>query len=1089
MAPGRLAGGGREDTKQRREARTQAMFDDGDRLTMDQRKPVRASGAMKPTHHGQASRAAGDGDSQSLEDHVHQTRQDTQPGTGAGAKSGQQDPSRPPIGNERVQRGQSSRHFDEISLTIGEDNPGPARRGHSRASRASGAGAGEGAGGTPQQRPTAYYPRGVVPTPATQPKGLQPEPDLHSVSQQPSSWAKKSRPPTNTRVSPLHDPLNIKPTNLHFAQGSRPRSPSPTAKLPSKSRSISYTSPLELLSEESKRGSSKAAPLTEENLRSLLRSFDSPAVASPTVDKVTTSRDRERERDKERGKTQDQGREIHDSKPKPKHLYRPGISGRRAETVTGTGTGTTVGGSGTAGGPATAPNAATKGSTLGGQSAPLKATIHLHSGSSAAHLQPGSPYPAPPTATSATAFPTPTVIRTRPSTLPHPHGSGSSPSPSPSPSRSRKQWTNPTGPLPSPFMPKSKSPKKNDKARERDKKKPSKHDPDPDTHPLNLPPDQLHRLYTAHMAKEEANSRASMSVDRDMSAPENSDPQPANMNGEHSSPPATPSRDAPGAFPEQSSDDGTNGTANGSDDRSPTPPPHKAPPPPKVDPEACKAAGNKFFKAKDYERAIAEYTKAVEAEPSNPTYLSNRAAAYISANKYSLALGDSLQANRLDPDNHKILHRLARIYTSLGRPEAALDTYAKIPDASVTDTAAARKALSSIELAEKQINSEDGNGNMALWSIDQAKQTLGAGTPTPRSWQILRARANLKIGTVNALGEVQAIAQSLMRDNPMDAEAIAVAGRALYLKDDKPRQGKSDYERAEDHFRQALNLDPDNADARNCLRTMKKLDRARTAANDLFKRGKFSDAVTAYTEALTIDPSNKVTNAKLLGNRAMARIKIKEYDEARSDCDQALKLDPTYIKAKRTRAKVTGESGDWEQAVKDYKALTEEYPSDADLAKELRNAELELKKSKRKDWYKILGVDKDAGDKEIERAYKRKAALLHPDKTMGDKAKEEEFKDCLEAKETLLDPQKRHMFDTGADLMEPGMGGGGFPGGFGGGMGGMGGGVQIDPEMLFNMMNGMGGGGGHGGGGFPGGAGGFRFANGGGGRGGFSPFG
>ena len=273
---------------------------------------------------------------------------------------------------------------------------------------------------------------------------------------------------------------------------------------------------------------------------------------------------------------------------------------------------------------------------------------------------------------------------------------------------------------------------------------------------------------------------------------------------------------------------------------------------------------------------------------------------------------------------------------------------------------------------------------------------------------------------------------------------------------------------------------------------MKKLDRARTSANDMFKRAKYSDAVAAYSEAITIDPSNKVTNAKLLGNRAMARIKIKEYEEAQSDCDQALKLDPTYSKAKRTRAKATGESGDWEQAVKDLKSLAEENQSDPDLAKELRNAELELKKSKRKNYYKILGVDKEAGDKDIERAYKKKASLLHPDKTQGDKKKEEEFKDCLEAKETLLDPQKRQMYDSGADLMEPGMGfpggmGGGFPGGFGGmgggfpggGFGGGGGGVQIDPEMLFNMMGGMGGGGAPGGGGF-------RFSSGGGGR---SPFG
>ena len=51
-------------------------------------------------------------------------------------------------------------------------------------------------------------------------------------------------------------------------------------------------------------------------------------------------------------------------------------------------------------------------------------------------------------------------------------------------------------------------------------------------------------------------------------------------------------------------------------DSSPVPPPHKAPsPPPKpaFDPEACKALGNKYFKAKDYTKAVQEYTKGTKA--------------------------------------------------------------------------------------------------------------------------------------------------------------------------------------------------------------------------------------------------------------------------------------------------------------------------------------------------------------------------------------------------------------------------------------------------------------------------------------------
>ena len=474
---------------------------------------------------------------------------------------------------------------------------------------------------------------------------------------------------------------------------------------------------------------------------------------------------------------------------------------------------------------------------------------------------------------------------------------------------------------------------------------------------------------------------------------------------------------------------------------------------------------------------------AVDAEPSNSTYLSNRAAAYISANKFDLALSDSLKASRIDPSD-KVLHRLARIYTQLGRPADALETYSRISNASATDTSSAQKAKTSIDSAERQIYSEDGNGNMALWSIDQAKQTLGAGTSMPRNWQILRAKANLKIGSINALGEAQGITQSLMRLDPNDTDAMFLAGKSFYLKDERGA-GKSDFERAEMYFKQALSMDPDNSDARNTLRTMKKLGKARDEANAIFKRGRYSEAIKLYTECLEIDPLNKITNAKLLGNRATARMKIKEYEEAQEDCNKALKLDPSYSKAKRTRAKALGESGDWEQAVKDLKQLLEQDSDDADLKKALREAEIELKKSKRKDYYKILGIDKDAGEKDIERAYKKKAALLHPDKTGGDAKKEEEFKGCLEAKEILLDPQKRQMFDSGVDLDDPtsGMGGGGgFPGG------GMGGGMQIDPEILMQMFGGGMGGGmprGGGGGGMPH----FTFQQGGGGgRGGGFPF-
>lgn len=107
-------------------------------------------------------------------------------------------------------------------------------------------------------------------------------------------------------------------------------------------------------------------------------------------------------------------------------------------------------------------------------------------------------------------------------------------------------------------------------------------------------------------------------------------------------------------------------------------------------------------------------------------------------------------------------------------------------------------------------------------------------------------------------------------------------------------------------------------------------------------------------------------------------MQLKAWKEAIADCDEALKLDPTYTKARKTRAKALGESGNWEDAVREYKAVLEASPEDSALRKELRHAEMELKKSKRKDYYQILGVDKSASETEIKKAYRKMAIIHHP---------------------------------------------------------------------------------------------------------------
>ncbi len=86
----------------------------------------------------------------------------------------------------------------------------------------------------------------------------------------------------------------------------------------------------------------------------------------------------------------------------------------------------------------------------------------------------------------------------------------------------------------------------------------------------------------------------------------------------------------------------------------------------------------------------------------------------------------------------------------------------------------------------------------------------------------------------------------------------------------------------------------------------------------------------------------------------------------------------------------------------------------------------------KRDYYEVLGVSKDAAERDIKKAYKRLAMKYHPDRTQGDKSKEEQFKEVKEAYEILNNDQKRAAYDQyGHAAFEQGGHGGG--GGFGGG--------------------------------------------------------
>ena len=103
-----------------------------------------------------------------------------------------------------------------------------------------------------------------------------------------------------------------------------------------------------------------------------------------------------------------------------------------------------------------------------------------------------------------------------------------------------------------------------------------------------------------------------------------------------------------------------------------------------------------------------------------------------------------------------------------------------------------------------------------------------------------------------------------------------------------------------------------------------------------------------------------------------------------------------------------------------------------------------------KDYYKALGVAKDASQADIKKAYRKLARELHPDKNPGDAKAEARFKEVSEAYGVLSDESRRREYDEARSLFGSGVPGG-FPGGFRPGGGGDGSGVPFDLNDLFGQ--------------------------------------
>lgn len=464
--------------------------------------------------------------------------------------------------------------------------------------------------------------------------------------------------------------------------------------------------------------------------------------------------------------------------------------------------------------------------------------------------------------------------------------------------------------------------------------------------------------------------------------------------------------------------------------------------------DRLKERGNTAFKAQDYKEATKLYSEAIDLDPSQAAYHANRAAARIALKQFRLALEDCQQARSLQQQSPqlKTLLRLARCQLATGSPEPALSTLREAQALNAEPSRDLWQLKSNAETMLRHLDSVakarvKGEWSTASAALDAARKMLeGEGKDVPTQWRCWTIEFRIAAGSWDAAMDA---VRDALRCEGNSPDVHALRGQLLFLTN-KPTEATS-------ILRQALTLDPEHAAARKLLKRVRALEKVKEEGNNDFKRSNWNDAVSKYSEALEIVGSSPeegrggIIRAILLSNRAIAFSKIattEAYESALEDIAMSLTLHPDNWKAVRTRARIRLAQDDFEVAISDFKEALELVEAGeghgnamSEIREELRKAEVLLKRSKEKDYYKILGLARSATTADIKKAYRKESMKHHPDKG-GD---EETFKLVVEAHAVLSDPDKRHRYDMGEDIdgQMNSQGAGGFPGG-----------VDIS-EMLF----------------------------------------
>ena len=433
--------------------------------------------------------------------------------------------------------------------------------------------------------------------------------------------------------------------------------------------------------------------------------------------------------------------------------------------------------------------------------------------------------------------------------------------------------------------------------------------------------------------------------------------------------------------------------------------------------EEKKLKGNEEFRKKNYLSAVGLYTEAIQIDPSQDTLYNNRGLCFMNLDNLERAKDDLKQAISLNPKNVKALKRLGIVNLQQGELQEAYIYFKRCVDIEPNEILHKEELKLCEELIDKKKELDklkfvenDWNKCLEISSklIEKCK----------KCFEIKLIYFQSLIQTFNIDKGLKYYRNNFNQNEQNNEELQFILINAYFI------DGK--YDKAKQFLINLLNRTQDNkliAKTNKLAKKLEEIQKEKDKANECFKNNNFDEAINKYTNLLSMDTNNKLFNALILSNRALCYYKKKELFKALHDINSSIKLNGNYWKSYRRRANINIELKYSEQAKDDLKKVLELDPLNKEAISLLDDIQKEERMSKKRDFYKLLNVNKFSSQDEIRRNFKKLVIKWHPDKNNQSEEQKEYaekmFKDINEAYSILSDEKKKQIYDNGGHPDDP----------------------------------------------------------------------